>query len=101
MSTQTFLSIVFVVILPTLGILIIDQYWRCVELGYIDCPRMGRGGYRNDKKRSAVPDRLHASAPGFPVDGQLAGSFAHPAPGQARLNEQLEPLQGVVVWQRA
>jgi hypothetical protein len=32
MSTQTFLAIVFVVILSTIGIYIIDQYRTCVDL---------------------------------------------------------------------
>ena len=61
MSNQTFLAIVFVVILSTIGIYIIDQYRTCVELGYIDCPRIGRGNYRSNKKRSAVSERLQAS----------------------------------------
>jgi hypothetical protein len=59
MSTQTFLAIVFVVILSTIGIYIIDQYRTCVELGYIDCPRMGK--YPSNKKRSAASERHQTS----------------------------------------
>jgi len=61
MSTQTFLAIVFVVILSTIGIYIIDQYRTCVELGYIDCPRIGRGHYRSNTKRGAVSEPHQAT----------------------------------------
>jgi hypothetical protein len=66
MSTRTFLSLVFVVPLSTLGMLMIEQYRKCVGLGYTDCPRIGRRMHPGHQKRSAPSDRR---APELLCDG--------------------------------